>query len=226
MTRSLPKHLDLPRPVCTLIVVLVLLAHALLLWFLAQKPNLPKQAPREMSLSVALLPVQAAKPEARPVPEPVAKPEARPVSEPVAKPRLAEPQSVPVQASVPVTEKVAAQVHAPEAEASLVQPVPAPPGLPDREPDYRAAYLHNPAPSYPLVARRMGWQGRVVLNVEVLESGLPGQVRLHQSSGHEVLDNAALQAVKGWRFVAARQGGQAVAKFFLVPIPFIFKEDY
>ena len=76
-----------------------------------------------------------------------------------------------------------------------------------------------------MVARRMGWQGRVVLNVEVLASGLPGQVKLHQSSGHDVLDNAALQAVRGWRFVAARQGGQVVSKWFLVPIPFILKED-
>jgi protein TonB len=104
-------------------------------------------------------------------------------------------------------------------------PVNASPSLPDREPDYQAAYLNNPLPAYPMVARRMGWQGRVVLNVEVLESGLPGQIKLHQSSGRDVLDNAAMQAVRGWRFVAARQNGQAVAKSFLVPIPFILKEN-
>jgi outer membrane biosynthesis protein TonB len=39
-----------------------------------------------------------------------------------------------------------------------------------------------------------------------------------------VLDTAAIKAVSGWRFVAARQGGQAVTKWFLVPIPFILKE--
>ena len=77
---------------------------------------------------------------------------------------------------------------------------------------------------YLMVARRMDWQGRVVLNVEVLASGLPGQVKLQQSSGHAVLDNAAIKAVSGWRFVAAHQGGQNVTKWFLVPIPFILKE--
>jgi protein TonB len=112
----------------------------------------------------------------------------------------------------------------PVASAASAQPVNAAPGLPDREPDYQAAYLNNPIPAYPMAARRMGWQGRVVLNVEVLANGLPGQIKLHQSSGHEVLDNAALQAVRSWRFVPARQGGQVVTQRFLVPIPFILKE--
>jgi hypothetical protein len=34
-----------------------------------------------------------------------------------------------------------------------------------------------------------------------------------------------MQAVRGWKFVAARQNGQMVAKWFLVPIPFILKES-
>lgn len=75
-----------------------------------------------------------------------------------------------------------------------------------------------------MVARRMGWQGKVVLNVEVLESGLPGQIKLHQSSGRDVLDNAAMQTVRNWRFVAARKNGQVITKWFLVPISFILKD--
>ena len=94
------------------------------------------------------------------------------------------------------------------------------PGLPDREPDYRAAYLDNPQPEYPLAARRMGWQGRVVLNVEVLADGTPGEVAVQQSSGREMLDNAALRAVRGWRFVPARQGGYNVVQRFMVPVRF------
>ena len=76
-----------------------------------------------------------------------------------------------------------------------------------------------------MVARRMGWQGKVVLNVEVLANGLPGQIMLHQSSGHDVLDNAALNTVRTWRFVPARHNGEATTRNFLVPIPFILKED-
>ena len=198
----------------SLIVALVVLAHALLLWFLATMPSLPALAPHEMSVSIAAMPsppqAAPAEPKPEPKPEPVAKP--KPVERRVT-PEVVTP-IVPTETPVPT-----------EVSSAPPQPVTAPPSLPDREPDYQAAYLNNPVPAYPMVARRMGWQGRVVLHVEVLASGLPGQVKLHQSSGHDVLDNAAMQAVRGWRFVAARQGGQVVSKWFLVPIPFILKED-
>ena len=90
----------------------------------------------------------------------------------------------------------------------------------DTEPDYRADYLNNPRPAYPMLARRMGYHGKVILNVEVLAEGLVGDVTIYASSGHEVLDSAALQAVKNWRFVPARQAGRAITKWFLVPINF------
>ena len=93
----------------------------------------------------------------------------------------------------------------------------------DTEPDYHAAYLNNPVPVYPMIARRMGWEGKVMLKVEVLASGLPGRISVHRSSGHEVLDQAALDAVRGWKFVAARHAGQPITRFFLVPIPFVLQ---
>lgn len=192
-----------------LVVALVVLAHASLMWSWTALPSLSKPVHHEMSVSLALpSPPQAAEPE--PAPQPVTKP--RPVA-PQPVPQVAKP-AAPAEAPAPP----------PVANAAPAQPVNAAPGLPDREPDYQAAYLHNPIPAYPMTARRMGWQGRVVLSVEVLADGHAGQIKVQQSSGHEVLDNAALQAVRGWRFVAARQGGQAVSKWFLVPIPFILKE--
>jgi protein TonB len=205
---------DLPLRDRSLIVALVVLAHVLLLWFLVAMPSLPELRHQEMSVSFAAMPSPpqpaAAEPERKP--EPVAKP--KPVE------RRAQPTPEVVTPIAPAETPVPTEVS-----KAPPQPVTASPSLPDREPDYQAAYLNNPVPAYPMVARRMGWQGRVVLNVEVLASGLPGQVKLHQSSGHDVLDNAALQAVRGWRFVAARHGGQVVSKWFLVPIPFILKED-
>ncbi|MDD5384438.1 MAG: TonB family protein [Gallionella sp.] len=207
---------DLPLRDRSLIVASVVLVHALLLWFLATMPSLSKSAPHEMSVSIVTMPSSPQVAPAEPEPKP----------EPVVKPKPVEPRRVQP------TPEIATPVASVETPASTAQtssappqPVNASPGLPDREPDYQAAYLNNPVPAYPMVARRMGWQGRVVLNVEVLASGLPGQVKLHQSSGHDVLDNAAMQAVRGWRFVAARQGGQMISKWFLVPIPFILKED-
>ncbi len=207
---------DLPLRDRSLIVALVVLAHALLLWLLVAMPSLPASSHQEMSVSFAAMPSPPQPVQAEPKPEP--KPE------PVAKPKPVERRMQPVPEVV--TPIASAETPVPtEVSSAPPQPVTASPGLPDREPDYQAAYLNNPVPAYPMVARRMGWQGRVVLNVEVLASGLPGQVKLHRSSGHDVLDNAAMQAVHGWRFVAARQGGQIATKWFLVPIPFILKED-
>ncbi len=102
---------------------------------------------------------------------------------------------------------------------------PAAPVVLDTQPDYRADYLNNPRPSYPQAARRMGFQGKVVLNVEVLATGRAGQVQLHTSSGHEILDNAALQTVKTWHFSPARRLGQAVTEWFLVPVKFSLEDE-
>lgn len=49
---------------------------------------------------------------------------------------------------------------------------------------------------YPYMARRQGQQGVVVLMVELSASGVLGRVNVEQSSGHKLLDNAALAAVK------------------------------
>lgn len=108
----------------------------------------------------------------------------------------------------------------PQQEVSSLPQVETASVVPDVEPDYRANYLNNPHPPYPMVARRMGYHGKVVLNVEVLAEGRAGQVQLHTSSGYEILDNAALQTVKSWRFAPARHLGQPVTQWFLVPIKF------
>lgn len=210
---------DLPVRDRSFVVALVALVHVLLLWSYISMPSQSKPTHREMSISMALpSPPQIAAVEPKPVVKPVVKP--KPI-QPQPEPQVAAPE-VPVE--TPAQSQPVESVLAEPAESTPAQPENASPGLPDSEPDYHAAYLNNPVPVYPMVARRMGWQGKVVLNVEVLETGLPGQIKLHQSSGRDVLDNAAMQAVRGWKFIAARKNGQMVAKWFLVPIPFILKE--
>lgn len=95
--------------------------------------------------------------------------------------------------------------------------------LPDSKPDYRADYLDNPQPKYPLIARRKGWQGKVVLEVEVLADGSPGEIGVQQSSGRNMLDNAALRAVQSWQFIPASRAGLPITQRFLVPIVFNLK---
>lgn len=87
-------------------------------------------------------------------------------------------------------------------------------------PLFNAAYLRNPAPVYPTIARRSGDQGTVMLKVLVSPEGAPLRVELDQSSGSKSLDGAALDAVKGWRFVPARRGAQNIEGWVRVPVVF------
>lgn len=87
-------------------------------------------------------------------------------------------------------------------------------------PRFDADYLHNPAPVYPALSRRLGEEGRVVLRVFVEPSGRPSRIEIGTGSGSPRLDRAALEAVRHWQFVPARRGDMAVGAWVLVPIVF------
>jgi protein TonB len=91
--------------------------------------------------------------------------------------------------------------------------------------DTRAAYLKNPSPPYPESARRRGVEGLVVLEVRVSAAGAPDSVQVSRSSGHDLLDRAAADAVRRWRFTAARRAGVAVAATVEVPIRFSLRSN-
>jgi len=46
---------------------------------------------------------------------------------------------------------------------------------------------------YPLVARKRGWQGKVVVAIDVNKAGYIHNINIKQSSGHAILDNNALR---------------------------------
>jgi len=79
---------------------------------------------------------------------------------------------------------------------------------------------NNPRPEYPRTAREAGWEGTVILQVLVLPDGTAGNVTLHKTSGYSILDEAALAAVKGWRFVPAMDGHFPVQSMVRMPVRF------
>jgi protein TonB len=81
-------------------------------------------------------------------------------------------------------------------------------------------YAENPKPTYPQEARKKGYQGEVILKVEVLSNGRVGQVEVKRSSGHEILDRSAFTAVKEWRFVPAKKGENPIPFWVNIPIKF------
>jgi len=67
-----------------------------------------------------------------------------------------------------------------------------------------------PAPHYPELARRRGLEGDVALRFQVLPDGRVGDVFVEKSSGFQVLDEAAMSAVKSWTFFPATEHGEPV----------------
>lgn len=55
-------------------------------------------------------------------------------------------------------------------------------------------------PSYPKLAIQRSLEGEVRLRVNVSSEGYPEATSILESSGHEILDRAAVEATKNWRF--------------------------
>lgn len=121
---------------------------------------------------------------------------------------------------------VAENTTAPITSAPVVSAPPAPPAPepvkeePVTEPNAYAAYLSNPPPEYPSFAQRQGWEGKVILRVRVLASGKPSTIDVKTSSGRKSLDDAAINAVRGWTFVPSKRGSTPIDGWATVPIEF------
>ncbi len=81
-------------------------------------------------------------------------------------------------------------------------------------------YAENPKPIYPKEARRKGYEGEVILRVEVLPNGRVGQIDIKKSSGFELLDRSAHATVKQWKFVPAKKGEAPIPLWVNIPIKF------
>lgn len=148
--------------------------------------------------------VEHPRPEPRPLPAATAAPAAKPVMEPVSE---AAGDAHPMPTSAPAAPPPATVSQA-VAEPAL------------EPPRYNAAYLSNPPPAYPLAARRRGIEGSVLVRAEVSAGGECLRAELKKASGHDMLDQAALEAVRRWRFAPARRGSQAVVAWVEIPISF------
>lgn len=184
--------------------------HAAAILFLLQYEPVRRALINAAPIMVSLITPVVEKPQELPKPLPV-------------KPRIQQkPLEPPPILTAAAIEAPAPYVAPPPPPAP--EPAPSPPvvAVPVTviPPSFNADYLQNPPPAYPSVARRQGQQGKVVLRVLVSAAGLPSQVEIRNASGVGALDEAALNAVRRWRFVPARQGSQPVAAWVLVPIVF------
>lgn len=208
------------RPLWTFLL-LSLLLHTVLLR-LSLPPSVAPPAPvLEVRIEASIHRLQPP----APVPTPAPRVKPNPTQ---AQPAPRQPESL---ASSPVK-------PVPQTESAPILPVPAPAVSPPtpapraEKPNaegksgiiFDAAYLRNPPPEYPPQSRALEEEGVVKLKVRVSAEGRARTVEMAKSSGFKRLDTAALEAVRQWRFVPAKQDGQAIEDTVIVPLRFTLNE--
>ncbi len=109
--------------------------------------------------------------------------------------------------------------------ADLLPPPPAPAAAPQSTQPLRVGgdvrppqKVHHVAPHYPAIARSAGITGLVILEAVVDTSGSVQDVRVLRSV--PLLDDAAVEAVRQWRFTPTLLNGQPVPVIMTVTVSF------
>jgi len=243
--QSKPRR-DLPELPRGAWLAAVVAAHGLVLGGIAfglSKPPEPVTPPTVAGIVIATAPAApapapkpaAAKPKPKPKPKQAPKPKPRPPAPPA--PPSERAVTVPVESPAPVESDdlpLAPEEDAPSASSEVTDVDPSATGEPSlgssavgqaeeppiTQPRSDASHLSNPAPRYPTLSRRFGEEGRVLLDVYILPDGTVGEIRLNTSSGFKRLDEAALTAVRNWRFVPARRGESPIPFWYVQPVTF------
>lgn len=210
-----------PLVAATTIAVLFLHVVALALWQLKPSEEPVRKRP-DLTIEFfrpAPLPVDTPVTQT-PTPQPLISPNKPRALAYTSKPSTPNPEPTTSQASTTAATNNTFAEGARGATPSLSETTPATLAQDNAEADHKAAYLNNPRPPYPFAAVRQGAEGRVLLSAEVLPDGRAGRVSLEKSSGHALLDAAALNTVRAWRFTPARKGGVATTQTVSIPIDF------
>lgn len=186
------------------------------------RPQIPKPVePKKVEKPPEPVRQETSKPRPQPVQQKV-----EPIPQPVAETPEPPPEVIDTGSSAPAAED--GTLFAGRGGLGVAPPPPPAPPVVEAPPKPApiiqaregANYLKNPRPAYPGIAQRNGWEGTTLLRVQVNPKGKPTTVTVAKSSGRDVLDDAAIAAVKTWTFVPATQGNVPVGGVVTVPIVF------
>lgn len=88
-----------------------------------------------------------------------------------------------------------------------------------------ADYLQRPADNYPAVSREQGDEGTPIVEAIINEQGFPEEIHIFKSSGHRLLDKAAIDFVKKSQFKPQKENGKAVSVKRHIPIKYMLDKD-
>ncbi|PQM29370.1 energy transducer TonB [Sphingopyxis lindanitolerans] len=140
-------------------------------------------------------------------------------------------QKAPVFAPLPLVEvpnNQPAMLTSPDPIPAPPVPVPAPPAPPAppavvQANDLGTRMVAGAPPRYPTESRRHREEGTVMLALTLDLDGSVTAISVAHSSGFQRLDEAALRAVRKWRWAPTMRNGQAVKVKGLVEIPFVLR---
>ncbi|MDT7044297.1 energy transducer TonB [Candidatus Nitronereus thalassa] len=89
----------------------------------------------------------------------------------------------------------------------------------------RVGLSHTIPPVYPREAKEKGWEGTVLIRAYVDEKGKVERVQIKKSSGQDILDWAAYDAVWKWNFIPAKENGTPTSSIVDIPINFDLRSE-
>ena len=176
-----------------------------------------QEPPAPVSVPTPVEPPSALDPEIAPT----AKPTIEPAVEPAVKPTVSQDPALSSMRETPAQTRVKSAATADSGKAAgSVQQRSEPTTLPLTPAHVDPNYLHRPNPVYPTLSKRLREEGTVLLRVNLDAQGIVLDISIEKSSSFQRLDQAALEAVKQWRFVPAKRGQETMPSTALVPIEF------
>ena len=194
-----PRHLS--RRLVAFLAIMVV--HAVVIWgFISGFAN---ESARYVQTILETNIIQTEKPKDLPPPPPPVDLKERPPVQMIA------PDiniTIPVEAPPPPITNVTTQPAPPPPRAIV-------PGTP-----VKPTFVPDVQDYYPEVSRRNGEEGRAIVKVCVNVAGKIDSVEIATTTGHPLLDEAALKVAKAFRFKPATSEGKPVASCPVLPVKF------
>jgi protein TonB len=159
------------------------------------------------------------KPQPKPIPK-VEKPPEKPVVKKPDRPKPVPKPETPVQPKMEAEPAPEPVEEAPPAPVAPPKPAPKVEAEPAEDTSYHPGSIGGFSRRYNRLAQERGWEGAVRLKVHITADGEISEVIVISSSGHDVLDEQAVELIKEAHGKPARRGDKPVDSWIIVPYQF------